>query len=99
MAGFPVGKNDRVWTKLADDFGQREFILPRWLHVGVGHAERATVADSEDLGGAGGLFGAGVGSAAGAHLSGGKIEDAGLVALLGHFQQRAAASEFDVVGV
>src|SRR5690348_18331376 len=72
-------------------------MLARGLYVGVGHAEYAAVADLEDLSSALGFLRAGFRSAARAHFAGGEIEDASFITLLSHFQQRAAAGEFDVV--
>ena len=99
VARFPVGDDDGFWAQLAKDSGETEFVLAGGLDIGVGNAEVAAPLHTEDLGGFGSFFGARFGSAAGAHFAGGEIEDAGLVAALGHFEERAAASEFDVIGV
>ena len=74
-------------------------VLAGWLHVGIGNVNGATPGNFQDFCGEGGFFGANFGSAAGAHFAGGEIEDAGFVAALRHFEERAAAGEFDVIGM
>ena len=85
MACFPIWKDDGFGTELANDRGQTELVLAAGLDVRVGYAEGAAPADAKNLGGLGGFFGAGFGSAASAHFAGGEVQDAGLVAAVGHF--------------
>ena len=99
VAGFPIRKNDGFGPELSNDGGQTELVLAAGLNIRVGNAKRAAPAYAKYLGGFGGLFGAGFGSAAGTHFARGEVEDAGLVAGVRHFQERAAAGEFHVVGV
>src|SRR6267142_1274243 len=99
VAGFPVGEDDSLWAKLAKDCGEAELVLAGGLDVGIGNAERAAPLYAEELGGFGGFLGARFWSAAGTHFTGREIEDAGFVAALCHFQERAAAGEFGVIGV
>ncbi len=99
VACFPVGEDDGLRAKLAKDSGEAEFVLPGGLDVGIGNAEGAAPLRAEELGGFGGFLGARFGSAAGAHFAGREIENAGFVAALRHFEERAAAGEFDVIGV
>ena len=74
-------------------------MLARGLHVRVRYVYRAAPGDFQDFCGDCGFFGANFWSASGAHFPGSEIENAGFVALLLGFEERAAASEFDVVGV
>jgi len=99
VARFPIRKDYRVRAQIANDLREAQFILTRGLHVRVGDAEISTPGNFQDFRGEGGFFRAGFGGAARAHLAGGEIQDAGLVALLSHFDQRAPAGEFDVVGM
>jgi hypothetical protein len=99
VARFPVGEDDGFGAKLAKDGGEAEFVLAGGLDVGVGNAEGATPGYAEELCGFGGLLGARFGTAAGAHFAGGEVEDACFVAALRHFEERAAAGEFDVIGM
>jgi len=99
MARFPIGENYGVGPELTDDLGQSEFVLARGLDVGIRHAQGFAPTHAEKFGGFGGLPGASFGRAAGAHFAGGQVEDAGLVAELGHFQESSAAGKFHVVGM
>src|SRR5882724_4489949 len=97
MAGLPVRKDHGLRPELADHRCEAKFVLTRGLDVRIGDAESATPFDGKELGGLGGFFGASFRGAASAHFTCGQVEDASLVAALRHFQERAAASEFDVV--
>jgi hypothetical protein len=99
MAGFPIGKDYGSRTEISNHLGEAHFVLAGGLNVGVRNAEIAAPCDFEDFGGEHGLFCASFRSATGAHFTGGEIEDAGFITFVGHFQQRAAAGEFNVVGV
>src|SRR5882672_12032439 len=41
VACFPVGEDDGLWAKLANDGGEAELVLARGLDVGIGNAEVA----------------------------------------------------------
>ena len=99
VARFPIRKDHGVGAEVADELREAHLILASGLHVGVRDAEVSAPGNFQDFSGEGGFFRAGFGRAAGAHFAGSKIEDAGLVALLRHFEQRAAAGEFNVVRV
>jgi len=99
VACFPVGDDDSAGAEFANGGGEAEFVLTRGLDVGVGNAEGAPVFYFENFCGEGGFFGAGLGSAECAHFAGGEVEYAGFVTGLGHFEESAAAGEFDVVGM
>src|SRR6202035_4508643 len=88
-----------VGAKVADELREAHFVLAGGLHVRVGHTEVAAPGDFQDFGSEGGFFRACFRSAARAHFTGSKVEDAGLVSLMRHFDEGATAGEFDVVGV
>ena len=99
VAGLPVGNDDGARAEFADGGGEAEFVSPRGLDVGVGYAEGAAVFYFEDLCGERGFFRARFRGAERAHLTGGQVEDAGLVTGLRHFEERAAAGQFNIVGM
>src|SRR5690242_20097096 len=85
VASFPVRKNHSFRAEIANDGGEPELVLAGRLSIGIGDAQRATPTYAKELGGFGGFFGAGFGSTASAHFARRQIEDAGLVAEVGHF--------------
>ena len=97
MPRFPIRKDDGVGLKIADELREAHFVLASGLHIGIRDAEVSTPGDFQDFGGQGSFFGACFGSAAGSHFTGGEVKNAGFVPLLGHFDQRATAGEFNVV--
>src|SRR5882724_5109086 len=99
MASLPVGEDDGFGAEFADDGGEAELVLAGWLDVGIGDSKGATPLDREELGGSGGFLGADFGRTTCSHFAGSEIENSGLIAALGHFYQRAAAGEFDIVRV
>ena len=99
VASFPVRDNDRARAKLTDDASDRELVLAGGLHVGIGDAEGSAPGNFQDSRGEGCFFGADFRIAACAHFAGSEIEDSGLVTLGAGFEERAAAGEFDVVGM
>src|SRR5437899_4180594 len=96
MARFPVGKDDRFGAKLTNDGRQAKLMLARGLNVRVGNAERAAPAYFEKFCGLGRFARADFRSSARTHFSHGQIENAGFVAALRHFQQRAATSQLHI---
>ena len=99
VAGLPIGNDDSVRAEFSDGGGEAEFVSAGSVHIRVGHAECSAVFYFEDFCGERGFFGAGFGRAERAHFAGGKVEDAGFVAGLRHFEESAAAGEFNVVGM
>ena len=99
MAGLPVGNDDGARAKFADGGGEAEFVSAGGLDVGVGDTEGSAVFYFEDFRGGGGFSGATFGRAQCAHFASGQVEDAGFVAGLRHFEESAAAGEFNVVGM
>jgi len=99
VACFPVRKNHGVRLKITDDLRQAQFVLASGLDVGVRDAEVAAPGNAQDFRGERGLFRARFRCAARSHFTSGQIEDACLIALLGHLDQRAAAGEFNVIGM
>src|SRR5215813_5899141 len=99
MTRFPIRNDDSARAELADGSGEAELVLARRLDVGIRNTQRASVLHFEDFCGGGSFLGTCFGRAACAHFSGSEVENAGLVAGLRHFEQCAAAGEFDVVGM
>src|SRR2546421_3160291 len=99
MASFPVGKDDGFGAELAEDCREAEFVLARGLHVGVRDAQSFAPLHAEKLGGPSSFLSAGFGRASRTHFTSGEVENAGFVAALGHFYERAAAAQFHIVGV
>jgi hypothetical protein len=99
VAGFPVRNDDGARAKFADGGGKAEFVFAGGLDIGIGNAESAAVFHFENFCCESGFFGAGLGRAECAHFSSGEIEDARFVAGLRHFEESAAAGEFNVVGM
>jgi len=99
VTGLPVRKNNGARAQFADHASYGEFVLARGLYVGVGYVHRAAPRDFQNFCRDCGFFGANFWSASGAHFSGSEIENAGFVALLVRFEERAAAGEFDVIGM
>jgi hypothetical protein len=85
VAGFPIWKNDSFGPELSNDCCEAELVLAAGLNVRIWYAKRAAPTYAKYLGGFGGFFGAGLGSAASAHFAGSKVEDASLVTGVRHF--------------
>src|SRR6266478_269811 len=99
MTSLPVGKNDGLGTELTDHGGEAEFVLARGLNVRVRHAKSAAPFHAKEFCRFRRFFRTRFRSAGGAHLSGGQMEDSGLVTALRHLEERAAAGQFNVVGM
>src|SRR5215831_939856 len=97
MAGFPIGQDDGFWAELTNDPGESQLVFASGVNIGVRHAKSVAPAHVEELRCLSRLLGANLWSASGAHLARGQVENARFVSELGHFQHRAAASEFHVV--
>jgi len=99
MASFPEGEDDGFGAKFADRGGDAQLVLAAGVDIGVGYAQSAAIARTQDFCGFGSFLCANFRIAARAHLASGEIKDAGLIAELGHFQKSAATGELHVVGV
>jgi len=99
MAAFPVGKDDRVRLEFAEDFGDGNFLFVGDGETGVGEAEVAADFHAENFRGDCGFAEASFRSATRAGFTAGKVENASAISCLRHFENSAAAGEFDVVGM
>src|SRR6266851_9071837 len=99
MTSLPVGKNDGLRPELTDHGGEPEFVLARGLNVRIGHTKSAAPFHAKKFGRVRRFFCTRFRSAASAHFSRGQIEDPGLITALRHLEERAAAGQFNVVGM
>src|ERR1700726_477584 len=99
MAAFPVGKDHGVGLELANYFGDGHFVVVTYFEMGVGEGEISANPHSENFAGRYGFAKPLLGSAASAGLAAREVEDAGSIAGLRHFDERAATGEFGIVGV
>ena len=99
MPTFPVRQNHHPWPGLADDAGNFESVLPCVLDPAVRDVERPALADAENACRIGGLARPVFRRATSAHFALSKVEDAGALPALRHFEQRTAAGLFYVIAV
>src|SRR5271169_3824397 len=99
VASLPIRKDHHSRPLLADYTRHFQPVLPRVLDPAVGDIESLPPGDAQYSRRLGRFLRAVFGGASRSHFSLREIEDAGALAPLRHFQQRAATGLFDVVAV
>ena len=99
MARLPIGKDDGVRAQFADDLGKTQLVRTSGLDIGIRHGKRVAPGNAKKPGRGGCFLGAGLWCAASSHFALGEIKDTSLITDPRHFQERASASQLDIVGV